>query len=1439
MHVSSTLTSEIEPTHEPVSEPVLEPPVRGGASEGRASRWWLAGAFVLALAAFVPDAFGRQVFDTKIDLAVSPVAFLHNILYLWDPNGWFGYLRNQIQGYAFPTAPFFVVGHALGLPAWLVERLWMATVVTVAFWGIVRLAEVLRIGSLGPRLAAGAAFALLPALTILVGSVTAEAAPGVLTAWALIPLVRASRGGSPLRGAALSGVAVLFMGGANAADTLYALIIPAIFLLTRASSPRKWSLAGWWVVCVGLATAWWAIPLAFLGKYGFNFLPYIEQSVTTTSTSSATTALSGSGVWTAYLNLNGLDWNQAALTVTRLAIPILGAGLVAAAGLYGIASRDIRERRFLVVSLAVLVVGALAAYWGTFGGPGSHLLLPILNGPLSPLRSVYKIEPAIGLVLALGIAHSLYKLSNWRPAYLARSTWRIAAVAVTIVVLASLATPYLLGRATNNYSYTSIPSYWNKVAAYLDHSSPRNTALVLPAEGHGEYVWGWSIDQPLEALANSPWADDQDVPFGGAGSSRMVDAIETALRTDTPIPELTALLWRSGVKDVVVQNDLQWELSDSPSPLQVHHVLEASGLKRVAQFGPTIETPVIDIPTLSLINTRAKSAYPAVEIYQAPPPPGEKKGPASPVATLAASSAALVSGGPEAIGQLLDQGLLGVNQAAILAGDWNGKYHGPIFAVTDTLRRQDINSGLVNDNSSYTLTATAQVPVQEGLPENSSPPSQLLPFEGVQHQTVAVIKGAKSITASSTGSAFYYLPEYNPANLFDGESATGWISSNPYGSVGQWVQINFDHPVNPKGTRVQFLVGAAHPRVTGVRVSTNRGSVLTQVSPSASGSQLLNVPAGRASYLRITFVSFRASGHGNVGAGIQKVSVPGVHVQELLKPPEESIGKTAQRVAYSFQTAPYDPYDVLRSAPEPVMARAFSTPRKMTVTVVGKATPFPSVALNKLIGPSPSGLSISASSTFGNIPSFRPQDLIDNDPDTAWIAATPTASIHLHWSQPVSLSSVELVPARNDFAARPTEVRISSSAGHRLIHVGQSTTLNFAPLKTNSVTVSFLKVKKVTIPNGFGGQVQAPVGLADIKFPALSLLYGTAPNLATPVTVPCGSGPPVVIDGKQYETTVEQLGHGPTPTINDLVNLKPLSMTICSPFGTTNFTSGSHVLVAPITGSSAFNVTSLTLNQTNPTAPAPSVAHHAPVRSAHVVSWGQESRKLAISSGSATYLEVHQNFNAGWTASLNGKALTPIRLDGWQQGYLVPAGRGGTVQLTFGPERTYLVGLGLGAIGVLLLLLLAVGLIGRHRWEDLEPSPPWNKQVPFWLAIGLAAAVIFVIGGPVVLAVPVLAYVGSRRPVWLPWVAFVGMAIAAVVAAVHPGTGALSGVGAFSGTAQVCALIALSAVLVPVAYRRSRAGKEPNSDAADDAAQPDADAESTADAESVLAGGTG
>ena len=87
---------------------------------------------------------------------------------------------------------FYLVTHLLHMPVWLAERLWMSMLIVVAFWGLVKLAEALGIGSRPTRLLAGAAFALWPTFTILVGSTSAAVLPGMLA-----PLGRAAAG--PLR----------------------------------------------------------------------------------------------------------------------------------------------------------------------------------------------------------------------------------------------------------------------------------------------------------------------------------------------------------------------------------------------------------------------------------------------------------------------------------------------------------------------------------------------------------------------------------------------------------------------------------------------------------------------------------------------------------------------------------------------------------------------------------------------------------------------------------------------------------------------------------------------------------------------------------------------------------------------------------------------------------------------------------------------------------------------------------------------------------------------------------------------------------------------------------------------------------------------------------------------------------------------------------------
>ncbi len=93
-------------------------------------------------------------------------------------------------------APFFLLGQLAHVPVWLIERLWLATLVTVGFAGLVRLARALQVGTDGSRLLAGGVFVLWPTFTIVIGSTSAAAVPGLVVPWAILPLVGAvSRSG--------------------------------------------------------------------------------------------------------------------------------------------------------------------------------------------------------------------------------------------------------------------------------------------------------------------------------------------------------------------------------------------------------------------------------------------------------------------------------------------------------------------------------------------------------------------------------------------------------------------------------------------------------------------------------------------------------------------------------------------------------------------------------------------------------------------------------------------------------------------------------------------------------------------------------------------------------------------------------------------------------------------------------------------------------------------------------------------------------------------------------------------------------------------------------------------------------------------------------------------------------------------------------------------
>jgi len=254
-----------------------------------ALRWaglvWL-GAFLVLLA----NDPGRMFFETKLSVDLDPAGFYASLWHLMDPRNTFGALNNQAIGYAMPMGPVYLAGQLAHVPVWLTERLWLSLIIAVGFAGLVKLAEALDIGSPVSRVLAGLVFTLWPTFTIVIGSTSSAALPGMLAPWAVLPLTTAVRGpasairASAIRAAARSGVVVLCMSGVNATVTLEALLLPGLFILVYARGRRLVWLALCWGAAVAMATAWWVLPLLLQGKYAFNFLPYVEQASTTTGT---------------------------------------------------------------------------------------------------------------------------------------------------------------------------------------------------------------------------------------------------------------------------------------------------------------------------------------------------------------------------------------------------------------------------------------------------------------------------------------------------------------------------------------------------------------------------------------------------------------------------------------------------------------------------------------------------------------------------------------------------------------------------------------------------------------------------------------------------------------------------------------------------------------------------------------------------------------------------------------------------------------------------------------------------------------------------------------------------------------------------------------------------------------------------------------------------
>jgi arabinofuranan 3-O-arabinosyltransferase len=1319
---------------------------------------------------------GRTTFDTKLDLAVDPLAFLGRALHLWNPAASAGELQNQAYGYLFPMGPYFALCQLLGMPPWIAQRLWAALLLCAAFGGVLAVARTLRIGTAPAQYLGAIAYALAPRMLTEIGPLSAEMIAAVMLPWILLPLVKADRLGSPRRAAGLSGLAVLGIGGVNGAVVILVLLVPGLWLLTRRWTARHVRLVLWWFGSVTAAVLWWVLPLMLLGEFSLPFVDYVESAANTTASMSLFQVLRGTNQWVAYV-VQGSPWWPSGFMLVDNPVLMIATGLVAAVGLAGLVRRGLPERLFLTLSVLACVTFMTIGYVGSLDSPLSHTVRALLDGPLAPLRNVHKFEPGLRLPLMLAFMHAVSRL-RFPAAAAATATAAAKAfagqarLAVGIILVVVMATPAWTFTLRPGPGWQDIPDYWHSAMTWLADNDPDARTLLLPGTGFGEYTWGKTVDEPAQALARSPWALRSQIPLGSEGNTRLMDAVEDALADGRGAPGLADFLARSGHRFLLVRNDIDRVTTGAPPVTMMRDALARSaGIERVKTFGPEIDPG--DQPSTNSIDLDAAPA-PALEIY-------EVKRSVPRAAAVNATDIATVSGGPESLLPLLDSGVLAGDRPAVLAGD-GGEPKSLDWLVTDGLRHRERNVGRVRDNLSQTLAADEQS-------RQNRPAADILPFPGLEHQTVAAYRGIRGVTASSSAAFADSIRGSDPSSMpfaaIDGDPYTAWQSSSFDGPAGQWLQVDLDTPrvVDQVSLRIVDDIRVGWP-VTRIRITTDRGSREHDVA-AGNAAQTFAVPPGLTSEIRVTVLSVAAQ-QTTGSVGIAELSVPGVTAQRALRVPTDVLPNPAQRTTFAFSRGAQPRYSctgtdgdqrcdvaLARTGEEPYgIHRLFRTANDANYRLEGTVLP----TVGGTLPISPPGLTVSASTQLAGDPAAAPLAAVDADPSTTWIAdftdVQPT--LHLSWPTARDVRGLKLTTSKLSGASRPTEVQVVTPTMNRTLPVFPDGTVEFTST-TDRVDITVIN------SDGIPNRVPGPVGISDVEVIGAPDLVRPIP-LDTPFTVPCGSGPTITIDGTGYATTV-------SGTLRDVFQHRPLPLGTCR-----DLTEGVDLPPKEHEVSTArsdtFVVQDLALLPSTPAGPPPAR------RAISFEQWGVAHRELRVDAGQAAVLSIPENANDGWVAKVDGQPLTRTRIDGWQQAWVLPAGGVTDVVLDFEPDTTYRQRLLIGLFAVAILLLIA--FVPVRRRVRIDTSPGGRRWVPVVLVVLLAA-----LGGilPVVLLIAsllvrALAQRFSARFNVTATQVVVGMAVATGIAVV----GRMQDHGqewAYVTATQAAVLVALTAAVSP------------------------------------------
>ena len=453
--------------------------------EGRDRRRLLAIASLLcalALLSTLTSAPGEYLRDNRFEFFWAPDHLLSRYSSIWDDSLGVGFPRWDF----WPTAVFPYLLQGVGLPTWIVERIWHSFELALGGVGMVLLLRLFRPRVGVEHLLAGLAYMFNPITVVFL--IPSSLFLGYSFApWLVFVFVVGVRGSRPVRWAAVFALLVFAAGNVNYPGypglLLAALpIVPTALYLVFVERSTRWRTVGrWLVVAAVLSVLVSAVALltSYAGRAALSEnLGKTETLEAISTNSSWAESWRGIGFWLAYW---GSVMPQAAryITTAPVVLATFVAPLVALAALW----RTRWRPRLLFASFMILGVAVMAGgFPNDDPSPYGRMLDDLFAnfGPLAGLRAGFKASGALAMGVAALVGIAVASLGR----SLAPRGWlRWVPVALTVALIAVVSFPFWTGRLYGDIRMTDVPEYWHDAISWLDQPTGRGARARAAVDG--------------------------------------------------------------------------------------------------------------------------------------------------------------------------------------------------------------------------------------------------------------------------------------------------------------------------------------------------------------------------------------------------------------------------------------------------------------------------------------------------------------------------------------------------------------------------------------------------------------------------------------------------------------------------------------------------------------------------------------------------------------------------------------------------------------------------------------------------------------------------------------------------------------------------------------------------------------------------------------------